>query len=157
MTQGRLALRLDIFLIIIDIEGRLGGVLHPPDDNGGDLDRVAALVVDLEPLPVERARPQGHLVPGRGLGGAAAPARLPCPLRRSQLAFHLRHLDGELALAIAVGVKRVAPPEATGPNRAFVFSEQDQDSRLVGLQTEQPHGEDDACDFHQYSQHKESP
>src|SRR5208282_1608495 len=58
MPQRRLALRLDILLVIIYVERRLCRVLHPPDDDGGDFDRVAALVVDLELLPVERARPQ---------------------------------------------------------------------------------------------------
>src|SRR5208282_2569043 len=119
MPQRRLALRLDILLVIIYVERRLCRVLHPPDDDGGDFDRVAALVVDLELLPVERARPQGDLVPGRGFGGGALPARRSSPLHRRQLALKLCHLGGDQALPIAVRVERVAPPKPALPDRAL--------------------------------------
>ena len=59
----------DELVVIVDVEQRLGGVGDPPDDVGGDLDRVAAQVVHLEPL-------RGDVVdPGRDLGpGQPGPA-----------------------------------------------------------------------------------
>jgi len=55
MPHGGLALDSDVMLIIVDIEARLGGILDPPDDDRGDLDRVAALVIHLEFVAVEVA------------------------------------------------------------------------------------------------------
>src|SRR5262245_6322041 len=50
MPDGRLALHLHVGLVVLDIEDRLSAVLNPPDHDGRDLDRVAAVVVDLEAL-----------------------------------------------------------------------------------------------------------
>src|SRR5213592_2231078 len=53
MPQSRLALGLDVFLIIIHIERRLRRVLNPPDHDGGDFNWIAALVIHLELLAVQ--------------------------------------------------------------------------------------------------------
>ena len=62
MPEGGLALDADVGLVVVDVEHRLGGVADAPDDDGGDLDRVAALVVHLEFLAVEVAGAQGDLL-----------------------------------------------------------------------------------------------
>ena len=56
MAHRRLRLQLHVVLVVVDVEKRLGRVVDAPDDDGSDLDRVAALVVDLEPLAVQVAR-----------------------------------------------------------------------------------------------------
>jgi len=43
-------------LVVIDVEERLRRVVDAPDDDRRDFDRVAALVVDFEPLTVQVAR-----------------------------------------------------------------------------------------------------
>ena len=48
VPQGRLGLDVDEVLVVVDLEQRLGRVGHLPDDDGGDLDRVAVVIVDLE-------------------------------------------------------------------------------------------------------------
>ena len=55
----------DELVVIVDVEQRLGGVGDPPDDVGGDLDRVAAQVVDLEPLGDEVVDAGRDLGPGQ--------------------------------------------------------------------------------------------
>jgi hypothetical protein len=64
VADGGLALRLDERLVGLDVEERLRGVAHLPDDDGRDVDRVADEVVDLERLAVERVRAQRDLALG---------------------------------------------------------------------------------------------
>jgi hypothetical protein len=45
----------DEVLVVVDVEERLGGVDDLPDDDAGDLDRIALAVVDLELLALEVA------------------------------------------------------------------------------------------------------
>ena len=58
VAHGRLALHVDVLLEVVHVERGLGRILDPPDHHGGDLDRVAPLVVDLQLLAVEVPRPQ---------------------------------------------------------------------------------------------------
>ena len=53
MAHGRLALHGDVMLVVVDVEASLRGVLHAPDDDRGDFNGVAALVVHLEFFAVE--------------------------------------------------------------------------------------------------------
>ena len=73
VAHGRLALHLHEVLVVVDVERRLGGVVDVPDHHRGDLDRVAALVVDLEPVAVQVARAQRQLLARvERVGGAQA-------------------------------------------------------------------------------------
>jgi hypothetical protein len=58
IAQRRFALDVDVVVVVVDLEERFGGVDDTPDDDGGDLDRVALEVVDLEPRALEIADPQ---------------------------------------------------------------------------------------------------
>ena len=51
-----------VLVVVLDVEHGLRGVAHAPDDGGGDLDRVAALVVDLQPLAHQVVRAQADLL-----------------------------------------------------------------------------------------------
>ena len=53
VAKRRLALHMDVVLVIIHLEDGFGGVHHPPDHDGGDLDRVAIEVVHLQPGALE--------------------------------------------------------------------------------------------------------
>ena len=64
-ADRRLGLHGHVRLVVLDVEQRLRGVLDPPDHHRGDLDRVAALVVDLQLGAVEVARAQRHVAVGR--------------------------------------------------------------------------------------------
>ena len=48
VAQRRFGLHLDVVLVVVDLEHRFGRVDDAPDDDRGDLDRVALVVVDLE-------------------------------------------------------------------------------------------------------------
>jgi hypothetical protein len=61
-AERRLALDIDVVLVVVDVELGSGGVLDAPDDDGGDLDRVAEQVVDLDLAAVEVARAQRERV-----------------------------------------------------------------------------------------------
>ena len=64
-----LALHGDVLLVVVDLEQRLGRLNDLPDDDRGDLDRVAAIVVHLELLRLEVADPQRDLALGEeGIG-----------------------------------------------------------------------------------------
>ena len=65
VAQRGLRLGGDELLVVVDVEQRLGGVLHVPHHDVGDLDGVAHLVVDLQDLAVQRAGAD------RDLGGQA--------------------------------------------------------------------------------------
>ena len=58
VAQRRLALHVDVVVVVVDLEQRLGGVDDAPDDDRGDLDRVAFEVVDLEARALEVADAQ---------------------------------------------------------------------------------------------------
>src|SRR5205823_10166582 len=62
MPHGSLTLQLHVVLVAVNVEARPGSVVDAPDDDCGDLDRVAALVIDLQALAVEvpRARSEEH-------------------------------------------------------------------------------------------------
>ena len=60
MTDCGFALNADIGLEVLDIKGGLGGVLDTPDDDDGDLDGVALLIVDFKFAAFEVASAQGE-------------------------------------------------------------------------------------------------
>ena len=62
VTERGLALHGHELLVVGDVEHRLGGVGDPPHDDRRDLDRVAAGVVDLDPLALEVANAQRELL-----------------------------------------------------------------------------------------------
>ena len=70
VAQRRFGLDLHVVVVVVHLEHRFGGVDDPPDDDRGDLDRIALVVVDLQVrafevadalrdalLRVERVRP----------------------------------------------------------------------------------------------------
>ena len=59
------ALHVDVVFVVVDVEDGFGGLDHAPDDHGGDLDRVAVLVVDLELAAFEIAHAQRDAAPAR--------------------------------------------------------------------------------------------
>ena len=61
VAQRGLALHVHEVLVVVDLEERLGRVDDLPDDDRGDLDRVAVVVVDLELLALEVADAQRDL------------------------------------------------------------------------------------------------
>ena len=61
VAQRRLALDVDVVLVVVHLEHGFGRVDDPPHDDGGDLDRVAIVVVDLEVRALEVADPQRDL------------------------------------------------------------------------------------------------
>jgi len=82
VAHGGLGLDAHVLLEVVDVERGLRGVAHPPDDGRRDLDRVAALVVDLETLAGEVAGAQAHLLlleerigPAQPLGAVGALVR----------------------------------------------------------------------------------
>jgi hypothetical protein len=89
MTHGRLGLDVDEALVVLDVEGRLGGVADQPGDHGRDLDRVAVGVVDLEHVGVEVADPQREGAPGRQRVDPVEPGT---PHRAHVVAQEDRHL-----------------------------------------------------------------
>ena len=56
--MSRFALRRHVHLVFVDVEDGLRRVFDAPDDDGGDLDRIAAAVVDLQLLAIERSSAQ---------------------------------------------------------------------------------------------------
>ena len=56
MPHRGFALHADVIVVVLDIEQRLRGVLHPPHHDDGDFDGIAVLVVDLELIAGEVAR-----------------------------------------------------------------------------------------------------
>src|SRR5215471_10953999 len=106
-----LALHLHVALVVLDIERGLRGVLDAPHDHGRDLDRIAALVVDLELLAVEVVRAQRDLRGQRLVDDALAAIR--CLRVR-------RWRDAPRNPAAYPRVERVRPVEAALPYRALV-------------------------------------
>ena len=139
VTQRRLALGGHVRGEVVDIEDGLRRVFHVPDHHGRYLDRVAALVVDLQPLHVEGAGSQADLVAVLAAGALLA----------AVLGGLLAGVAGRLGgLRGAVGEERVGPVEAGGAGGAFVRSEEDQHPRLVGLQGKEARHEQDAGQDH---------
>ena len=58
VPQRRFALHLHVVVVVVHLEDGFGRVDDLPDDDGGDLDRVAFVVVDLEPRALEVAHAQ---------------------------------------------------------------------------------------------------
>ena len=58
VADRRLALHDDVVFVVVHVEARAEGVLDLPNHDRGDLDRVSALVVDLQLLAVQIARSQ---------------------------------------------------------------------------------------------------
>ena len=80
VAQRRLGLHLDVVVVVVHLEDRLGGVDDPPDDDRGDLDRVAVVVVDLEVRALEVADAQRDPLLGvERVGPAQARRASPCP------------------------------------------------------------------------------
>ena len=63
MPHGSLTLQLHVVLVAVNVEARPGSVVDAPNDDCGDLDRVAALVIDLQALAVEVPRAERNLAP----------------------------------------------------------------------------------------------
>ena len=61
-AQGGLRLDVHEALVVVDVVDGLGAVHHFPDDDGGDLDRAAFKLVDLEPTALEIAHSQTDLL-----------------------------------------------------------------------------------------------
>ena len=121
MTQRRLALRMHVGVVVVHVEQRFRRVLDAPHDDVGDLDGVAALVVHLEVLAVVRAGAQRDL---RGLRDGLARG----------------HVDRGAGVA---GVERVGPVETFVAHGALVVAEQDEHARLVRLDGEEAHQQQD--------------
>ncbi len=64
LADGRFALDGDEVLVVIDVELRFGRIDDVPDDDGGDFDRIAAGVVDLDLFADEVGDAEGHPVFG---------------------------------------------------------------------------------------------
>ena len=64
VAHRRFGLHLDEVLIVVDLEHRFGGVDHAPDDDRGDLDRVAFEVVDLQARALEVAHAERNALLG---------------------------------------------------------------------------------------------
>jgi len=64
LTDGRLALDGDEILVVVDVESGLGRVDDVPDDDGGDLNRIAAGVVDFDLLADQVGDTERHPVLG---------------------------------------------------------------------------------------------
>ena len=61
VAERRLGLDVDEMLEVVDLEQRLRRIRDLPDDDRGDLDRVAVVVVDLEARRLEVADTHGDL------------------------------------------------------------------------------------------------
>ena len=64
VAQRRLALDLDVVVVVVHFEDRLGGIDDAPHDDRGDLDRVAVVVVHLQ---LARSRSCGRAARSRFL------------------------------------------------------------------------------------------
>ena len=53
IPQGRITLQGQVFLIVVNIEHRLGRIHHSPHDRDADLHRIAEAVIDLLPVIIE--------------------------------------------------------------------------------------------------------
>ena len=62
MADRCFGLHAHVLVIVLDVEYGLCGVVDAPDDRRRDLDRVAALVVDLQPLAHQIVRAQSYLL-----------------------------------------------------------------------------------------------
>ncbi len=58
IAHCRFGLHLDVVLVVLDLERGFGGLDHTPDDDGGDFDRIALVVVHLDLLTLEVADAQ---------------------------------------------------------------------------------------------------
>jgi hypothetical protein len=135
VPHGGLALRGHVRLEVVDVEHRLGRVFDAPDHHGGDVHRVAALVVDLELVAVQGAGAQADLVAAQG--AAALALALVGPVTALGQGADPLGLGRRRLSRRAVGPERVAPVEAALLAGALVVSEQDEDARLVGLEREE--------------------
>ena len=80
VAQRRLGLHLDVVVVVVHLEHRFGGVDDAPDDDGGDLDRVAVVVVDLQVRALEVADAQRDpLLRVERVRPAQARRASPCP------------------------------------------------------------------------------
>lgn len=64
VAEGGLGLDVDEVVVTVDFEGGFGGVDHAPDDDGGDLDGGAVVVVDFELVGFEVADAEGDFLFG---------------------------------------------------------------------------------------------
>src|SRR5262249_6314224 len=107
-----------------------------PDDDRGDLDRVAAFVIDLEFFAVEVPGAQRNLTARAAVKGHALRGRsLDC--FRSAAAWD------QWSPGARPRVKRVRPPEPAGAHRSLIGAEENQDARFIRLQGEMPAKKDD--------------
>ena len=65
IADGGFRLHLDVVLVVVDFEQGFGGFHDAPDDDGGDLDRVALEVVDFDLRAFEVADAEGDVAPFR--------------------------------------------------------------------------------------------
>src|ERR1041385_5287757 len=107
VSQGRFALDPDIILEILDVENGLRRVMHMPDNDGTNLDGIAALVVHLKGVAVEIPRSQGHL---EATGALRAVERRAI---RSGMAFSINRSGQCSELARAIRIKGISPVETS--------------------------------------------
>src|SRR5262245_56077739 len=103
MPNGRLALDAHIGFIIIHVEHGLGRILYAPNNDGCNLNRIAALIVDLEFIAVQVAYTQRHLVSRRS----------PQADRSLHRPF-LCNFETPIAASAPVRIERIAPMKSAG-------------------------------------------
>src|SRR5262249_20185851 len=130
VPQGRFALHAHIIFKVIHVENSLGRVLHLPHHNRGDLDRVAALVIDLQLLAVEIPRAQRNLETRELLWRSNCAT---C-FGRSQLGFEFGRAAQGTWLAGAIRIKRISPMKSRLSHRSLVCAEEYEDPSFIRLQ-----------------------
>ena len=138
LAQARLDLDVHEGDVVVDVEQRLGRVLHPPDDVGGDLDRVAALVVHLQHLAGDVAHAQADLL-------AAVPRQDPAQAGQAIRAdIRTEQIDH-------VGLVRLQRIEAAGHQR------EQEDQSAAHQRQPLRHGKDAAGQQERQSQQRQAP
>jgi len=136
VAKGGLGLHAHVALVVIHVEDGLGGVAHAPYHDGRDLYGVAHLVVDLQPVTVERAGARGDL-------GAACVALEVCALGALLVGLHVC-THAVRRESKAARVEGGGPTQALVADGAHVLAEEHADAHLAGLQREEAVGEDHA-------------
>ena len=120
-AEGRLALHVHEVLVVVHLEHGLGRLDDPPDDNRGDLDRVADVVVDLQLAALEIADPQRHETPHGERIDPAQARRLDRALVAAEEQDHSRRVgidDRQAAPADHVEDEQEDEPGDVGGRRA---------------------------------------
>ena len=143
IAQGAVALEGEVFLVVVHIEHRLGGVLDLPDHRDTDLHRIAQAIVDLLAGVVQGHPLEGDLFAAvggcRGLVGRP-PCPAPQPARPVASPFWtsplwLRRVPAAGLTAVQKGLTQLKALPFQG---ADVVAEQGQHQSLLGLEDLQP-------------------